>query len=312
MPSPSLTATQSTRPCEPGHRGNQNPLDESGRRRHHEAFSVAFEELGAVQDALDSSRSSRSAEPPRPSEPGGSLENLTHLHRRFHLCDEVGDVPAGVLECMSDARRRDHPIAGSGANLPSFDEEGDLAFQDLEPLLVVGMDVVDEPSPTRIGPHLNHQHGLVTREPESVVLDRILDDVADVGGLRKLLPLPDRQSEVLLLAKWLLGELDRQRDLVRLLEKEGDHLADVRDRLSGDLVDAGYRWTADYGRSALGDRDDVDVEALAVVLVGGLVNYRRTQWTFGRPPLALSEERLVAAITTIVSLVLQAGRPETA
>ena len=101
-------------------------------------------------------------------------------------------------------------------------------------------------------------------------------------------------------------------DLVRLLEKEGDHLADVRDRLSGDLVDAGYRWTADYGRSALGDREDLDVEALAVVLVGGLVNYRRTQWTFGRPPLALSEERLVAAMTTIVSLVLQAGGPETA
>ncbi len=143
-------------------------------------------------------------------------------------------------------------------------------------------------------------------------LDEFTQTVADIGGLGKLLPLPDRQSEVLLLAKWLLGELDRQRDLVRLLEKEGDHLADVRNRLSGDLVDAGYRWTADYGRSALGDREDLDVEALAVVLVGGLVNYRRTQWTFGRPPLALSEERLVAAVTTIVSLVLQAGHPETA
>src|SRR5205085_2077178 len=41
-------------------------------------------------------------------------------------------------------------------------------------------------------------------------LERHTDAVADVGGLARLLPLPDRHSELLLLAKWLLGQLDRQ------------------------------------------------------------------------------------------------------
>ena len=94
-------------------------------------------------------------------------------------------------------------------------------------------------------------------------LERHTDAVADVGGLARLLPLPDRHSELLLLAKWLLGELDRQRELVRFVEKEGEQLAETRDRLSHSLVDAGYRWTAQYGRTLLED-GDWDLEALAL------------------------------------------------
>lgn len=136
-------------------------------------------------------------------------------------------------------------------------------------------------------------------------LERHTDAVADVGGLARLLPLPDRHSELLLLAKWLLGELDRQHELVRFVEKEGDHLADIRDRLSRDLVDAGYHWTTEYGRTLLDDQA-WDLEALAVLFVGALVNYRRTAWTFGRVPLDLPEERLLTAWTRVALLILHA------
>jgi AcrR family transcriptional regulator len=134
-------------------------------------------------------------------------------------------------------------------------------------------------------------------------LDQHTDAVADVGGLARLLPLPDRRSEILILAKWLLGELDRQHELVRFVEKEGDHLAEIRDRLSHSLVDAGYRWTAEYGHTLLDD-GDWDLEALAVLFVGALVNYRRTAWTFGRPPLDLTEDRLLTAWTRLALLIL--------
>ena len=134
-------------------------------------------------------------------------------------------------------------------------------------------------------------------------LARHIDAVADIGGLARLLPLPDPHSELVVLANWLLGELDRQRDLVRFVEKEGEHLAEMRDRLSHNLVDAGYRWTADYGRTLLPE-SDWDLEALAVLFVGSLVNYRRTAWTFGRPPLDLPEDRLLSVWTRLARQVL--------
>jgi AcrR family transcriptional regulator len=149
---------------------------------------------------------------------------------------------------------------------------------------------------------------------KEAVLEAALEEhthaVADVGGLARLLPLPDRQSELLLLGKWLLGELDREHDLVRVLEKEGDQLAEVRDRLTRELVDSGYRWTAEYGRTLLPDEHGWDLEALAVLLVGALVNYRRTQWTFGRAPLKLSEDRLLAAWTVVASVLIEAARSQ--
>jgi AcrR family transcriptional regulator len=159
---------------------------------------------------------------------------------------------------------------------------------------------------TRRGGTLYHYFPSKTALLEAA-LERHTDAIADLGGLARLLPLPDRQSEILLLCKWLFAELDRQHELVRLLEKEGDQLAEIRDRLSRELVDAGYRWTAEYGRTLLTDGEGWDLEALAVVLVGALVNYRRTIWTFGRAPLELSEDRLLAAWTHIAFLLLEAA-----
>jgi AcrR family transcriptional regulator len=161
---------------------------------------------------------------------------------------------------------------------------------------------------TRRGGTLYHYFPSKTAVLEAA-LERHTDAVADVGGLARLLPLPDRESELLLLAKWLLGELDRQHDLVRFVEKEGDHLAEIRDRLSRDLVDVGYRWTAEYGRSLLGE-ETWDLEALAVLFVGALVNYRRTLWSFGRPPLDLDENRLLAAWTQVALSILHISGTE--
>ena len=50
------------------------------------------------------------------------------------------------------------------------------------------------------------------------------------------------------------------------------------------------RWVKEY------DIDDLDVEAVVTILVGAIVNYRRTQWTFGGAPLEVGEDRFVDAV----------------
>ena len=76
--------------------------------------------------------------------------------------------------------------------------------------------------------------------------------------------------------------------------------------MTRELIDSGYRWTTEYGRTLLPEDHGSDLEALAVLLVGALVNFRRTQWTFGRAPLKLSEDRLLAAWTTVTSVLIEA------
>ena len=123
-------------------------------------------------------------------------------------------------------------------------------------------------------------------------------------------PVGDVRAEALVAGRWLLTELDRERAIVRILEQEGDRLAELRDSFRERLVDAGYltatslarRW---FGRS--GAR--ADLEAATVVLMGALVNYRRSTWTFGAAPLEIEEERFLAAWADMCSLVTGAQRP---
>jgi hypothetical protein len=50
-----------------------------------------------------------------------------------------------------------------------------------------------------------------------------------------------------------------------------------------------------------------DSEALAVVLLGSLINLRRSTWTFGRPPIGIDDQRL---IDTWVELCLAVLTPK--
>ena len=94
------------------------------------------------------------------------------------------------------------------------------------------------------------------------------------------------------LGRWFLSELDRQEAMTRVLEQDGDRLDDVRRLAHERIVDAGYIAAAGLARGALGP--EVDAEALAVVLMGSLIALRRTTWTFGAPPMAMDDDRVLA------------------
>jgi AcrR family transcriptional regulator len=95
------------------------------------------------------------------------------------------------------------------------------------------------------------------------------------------------------IGRWFLDELDRQHDLTRILEQDGERLAALRDVARERIVETGYRAAAGLARG-VGVTSSSDPDAIAVVLMGSLVGLRRTTWTFGEPPLGLDDDRVLA------------------
>jgi hypothetical protein len=60
------------------------------------------------------------------------------------------------------------------------------------------------------------------------------------------------------------------------------------------ISDRGYRIAASLIERWAGTTDaSVDHEALGVLMVGALINVRRSTWTFGAAPLGLDDERII-------------------
>ncbi|MBX3314159.1 MAG: TetR/AcrR family transcriptional regulator [Actinobacteria bacterium] len=109
-------------------------------------------------------------------------------------------------------------------------------------------------------------------------------------------------EEARVIGRWLLAELAAEEQLTLILEKEGDRLADFRDRFRERISDAGYRAAgAALRRWALAEAPEgadlghVDFDALGVVTIGSLINHRRSGWTFRTDPLGVDAERVLDA-----------------
>lgn len=75
------------------------------------------------------------------------------------------------------------------------------------------------------------------------------------------------------------------------------------------MSDRGYRIAAAFIRRWAGTVTDeaVDHEALAVILIGAIVNLRRSTWTFAAAPLGIDDERFVATFTALSTALLDLG-----
>ena len=144
---------------------------------------------------------------------------------------------------------------------------------------------------------------------------RHLDTAAIGAGQLATLDL-DAQSldDVALLAlaralgRWFLDELDRERDLTLVVEHEGRRLPALTAEVKADIVDLSYAAAA----GLLGAAGAEDADATAVVLLGTLVAFRRTAWTFGSPPLDLDDDRVLDAWAALAAAALSpAGSPRT-
>lgn len=132
---------------------------------------------------------------------------------------------------------------------------------------------------------------------------RHVDRVRALRRTADLLPLGEFRSELTLLMRSLLIELEEERLITLLLEKEGDFLPQLRDRFYESLVEPGYRDAVALLQRAVGAGSTWDVEALSVVVVGALVNAVRNRWTFGATVLDVSDERLVHTLVQLLEVV---------
>lgn len=147
-----------------------------------------------------------------------------------------------------------------------------------------------------------YKHFASKQEVLGAVVERHLYELQTVGRIVDLMPLGDLRAELTLLARWVLGEIDRQRELVLVFEKEGDELPELRDRFyaAGDLS---YRIAVDYIRRLVKENEameGLDPEAVTAVAMNALVNHRRCQWTFCRNPLDLDDDRMIAGVVDVL------------
>lgn len=156
-----------------------------------------------------------------------------------------------------------------------------------------------------------YKHFSSKRELLAAAVERHIHELRTIGDVTALMPLGDLRAELTLLARWVLQELDRERALVRVLEKDGDELPELRERVYDEIVGTGYRLGVDYFGRVFEDvagLGDVDAEALSVVVLGAAASFRRTEWTFGRPPLGLDDDRFVAGIVDLLARLVESAQ----
>ncbi len=119
-------------------------------------------------------------------------------------------------------------------------------------------------------------------------------------------PLTEPAPAIDAVARWILAELDQERTITHVIEREGDRLPELRDRMREGISDRGYRIAASFIErwAATVTTEPIDHEALAVLMVGALINLRRSTWTFGAPPLGIDDERFLETFLALSTALL--------
>jgi AcrR family transcriptional regulator len=135
------------------------------------------------------------------------------------------------------------------------------------------------------------------RELLDAAVERHVADLDEMQGAIDLLPLGDLRAELTLIARWNLQDLLRRRDLHRFLRKEGHRFPDLVAKVYEGTGERPLRRAAEFLRQRFraAGVEDVDAEALVVVMVQTMAAYRTHEDIYGGPPLDVGEERFVTA-----------------
>jgi hypothetical protein len=91
-----------------------------------------------------------------------------------------------------------------------------------------------------------------------------------------------------------------------VFEREGHRFPELRDRMRSGLSDRGYQVMAAFLERWAATRrlPSQDTAAIAVLLGGALLNFRRSTWTLGASPLGLGDDRIVTAFVAICEAIV--------
>jgi AcrR family transcriptional regulator len=138
-----------------------------------------------------------------------------------------------------------------------------------------------------------YRHFASKEELLSEAVRRHVEAVREGRDWMLALPAGDVRTEAMILGRFVLDELARERQIVDVFEHEGERLAELRDEFRQRISDPSYQAMTDLLRRWTGDTN-ADLDAYGVLVLGALVNVHRSTWTFGGPPRGLEEERMLA------------------
>lgn len=153
--------------------------------------------------------------------------------------------------------------------------------------------------------HFSSKRALI----ESAMGER-LEAIEAIEGRIELQPLGDLRAELALLARLGLDELERERQLARLVMKEGDRFPEIAAAFHENVVASGHR----IARVWFEARQDslgivlADPDATAQVLTDSLVGFTLQQIMFGARLEAPDRSRLIAAWVELAACLIE-SRP---
>lgn len=131
-------------------------------------------------------------------------------------------------------------------------------------------------------------------------VERHAGRIAELRRAAVDLSLGDDGAELVLLLRTFLAELDGQRTVVAILEKDGERFPALRKRFHEAVIEPGMRDTAVLIERIMGGPDAWDIDVITVIVVGALVAHRRNEWTFGAVSLGVTDDRLVETLRELV------------
>lgn len=135
-------------------------------------------------------------------------------------------------------------------------------------------------------------------------IDRIGERIGGLGGADL-----DLEPELRAVAEITLDELERERDLARLVMKEGDRFADLTRGFHAAIVERGHGlgrlWLA--GRTEALGLELADPDATAQVLVDAMVGYALQGFLFDAVVEPFDRERFIDAWVRLALAILEPG-----
>jgi AcrR family transcriptional regulator len=140
--------------------------------------------------------------------------------------------------------------------------------------------------------------------------------IAEIDAFNQRLalePLGDLRAELTLVARWGLAELVRERDLIRIVMRDGGRVPELAERFRATVVRRGTDLATETLRRYARERgvELADPEALGEVVCASLVGFNLQQVMFGERFVDVDSDRFAAAwVDACVALVEQFERSE--
>jgi AcrR family transcriptional regulator len=157
-----------------------------------------------------------------------------------------------------------------------------------------------------------YQHFEGKEEVLKAALEHHVSELESMQTAMEMLPLGDLRSELVLLGRWTLQDLQRREPLERFVRMEGAKFPELRDRVREAIHDTPHQRLADWIRRtvATAGAPEPDCEALALIIAGSMGHFRGLASVYGQNPLDIGDERFLEAwVDVCVAIAEHLGVP---